>query len=554
MRNLSRIVAALLGVLLLYTSGAPLAFSQSDSRSDVRLALVIVVDQMRPDYLSRFDSVFTGGFARLAHEGFVFTNAHHDHAHTETGVGHATIATGAFPLHHGIVGNNWYDAATGKSVYCAGDSTAGITGHSDMEGRSPVNLRCSGISDWMNRGTPESKVYSLAIKDRAAIMMGGYSADGAYWYNSKDGTFITSSFYTAAYPQWVADFAALRPAEEYYSGVWDLLLPKSAYRFSGADQDKFESDGKDVTFPHIFSPRPDQKPTAYFDNLLGTPFAEHLIFRFAREIVLNDSLGQDDVVDLLMLGCSIGDYIGHSYGPQSWEVEDYYLRLDQYLGEFFALLDSTVGVGKYSVALSSDHGALEIPENLRAQGVDAGRIHPDTLKAAVKAAGDAASKALGLSKTVVIRSNATGCYLDYTEAQNKGLSPSEVQQALAKELRKIPYISDVYLTDEMSASGGSPRAYLQRFRNNFFEGRSAPISFRLKERYLIDSTPFGTTHGSCYEYDTHVPIVFFGPGIKAGSSDLSVHTVDIAPTLADLLKLQFISEPDGQSLLPLIKK
>lgn len=530
------------------------ASAQTDaSEKQVRLVILIVVDQMRTDYLTRFDSLFTGGLARLTHKGFVFDKAFHNHACTETSVGHATIASGSYPSHHGIVGNSWYDDSLGKSVYCFLDSSSTVTGYPRLPGRSPVNLRAGGIADWLNRGEPESKVFSIALKDRSAIAMGSYSTDGAYWYNSDDGAMVTSLFYTAVYPQWVADFNNYRPADDYYSGVWDRFAPLADYRFSGPDSIVAEADGKDIAFPHNFAPRENQDRDVFYDNFLGTPFADHLLLRFARRLVQAEGLGQDEFADLLMISCSAADYIGHTYGPRSQEVEDYYLRLDSYLGEFFATLDSTVGVDRYSVVLTSDHGVLDLPEVLQSQGIEAGRIHPDSLKAAIMSAGVDAAQSLGLKANPISRID-RGVYLEYAEANEKGIGNEVVQNAVAVALKKIPYIVDAFTTAEMSASGGTPREFLQQFRNNYFEGRSTQVAYRLKENYIVDRNANGTTHGSCYGYDTNVPIIFYGPTIKSSNSDRRVQTVDIVPTLIELMGLNQPDNLDGHSLYKLIKK
>ena len=541
---------ALLSTALLCSS----AVAQSPTPNQAgKLVVLIVVDQMRTDYLTRFDSLYTGGIARLARNGFVFGSAFHNHAHTETGVGHATIATGSFPSRHGIVGNSWYDDSLSRLVYCSMDSTAAITNHPDMEGRSPANLRSGGIADWLNRNQPESKVYALSLKDRAAINMGSYSADGVYWYNSDNGKIITSLFYTAVYPEWVAKLNDYHAADDYYSGIWDRFAPLADYRFSGPDSVVNESDGKDIAFPHNFAPSADDSSAVFYDNLLATPFADHLLLRYARELIRYEGLGQDEFVDLLMISCSAADYVGHAYGPRSQEIQDYYLRLDSYLGELFAELDSTVGVDQYSVVLTSDHGVADFPEYQKSKGIDAGRIHPDSLNAAITNAVLVAAKSLGLKNNPIRRID-RGVYLDYSEADSLGISNPALQDAIVTELKRTPYIVDAYTTAELTASGGTPRDYLQLFRNNYFPGRTAHVMYRLKENYLVDRNSRGTTHGSCYCYDTDVPIVFYGPAIKTSSSDRRIQTVDVAPTLVELMGILSAGEVDGQSQYQLIKK
>lgn len=546
-------VALLIVAIYVLALPANSSFAQEPTASPkAKLALLLVADQMTQDNLMRFEKLYTGGLGRLISKGFVFTQAVHEHANTETAVGHATIATGNLPSTHGIVGNAWYDRESSKSMYCIGDSASTIIGYPDKPGRSPNNLKTDALAGWINRTIPGSKVYSISMKDRAAVLMAGYSADGVYWYNSDDGTFVTSLFYSAVYPQWISEFNETHPADEYFNGTWEKLLPDSEYKLSGPDRVTAENDGKDIVFPHVFSPGPDDDPKDYYSNLVATPYADHLVLRLARQLVAAEGLGLDDTVDYLMISCSAGDYVGHAYGPRSQEVQDQYLRLDRYLGEFFTYLDSTIGSDSYFVAVSSDHGTLDLPENLKRDGVDAGRIDPDTLEAAIHAAGKAVAERMQL-KNNVVRKIYEGIYLDLSEADERGISKFRLQDELATEIKKIPMIMDVYTSDELAASGGAPREYLQLYRNSYYAGRSPDLYYRVKENYLITKWKTGTTHGSCYLYDRHVPIVFYGPGIAAQRSEYPAHTIDIAPTIADLIGLTNRGNMDGTSLLEQIR-
>lgn len=538
----------LLATLFCLTAGSINAQSERP-----RLAVLLVVDQMRPDYLTRFDSLYSGGLARLQSEGFVFLNALHNHANSETGIGHATLATGCYPARHGIVGNDWYENAGTLRRYCFEDTSVSITENSSKPGRSPISLRRGTLADWLRRDNPLCKSFAIAIKDRAAIPMAGFSANGAYWYDAGSGLYVTSVYYSPIYPEWVRAFRQSRPADDYCLGEWDRILPAAAYALVGPDSVAAEGDGVHVTFPHVFVPGPHDAPDEYYEDILTTPFADHMTLRLAKVLVAGDSLGADDHVDLLAIGCSAADYIGHDFGPDSQEIMDYYLRLDRYLGEFFTFLDSTVGTGKYVVALTSDHGAARLPELQRTSGIDAGRIPSDSFKVQVAAACQRAAQALGLKQKVAQRV-ARGVYLDYSEAEQRGVSRENLQQAIADSLRGIWFVADAYTEAEMTASGGTPRAHLEQFRNNYFPGRSPEIAVRLRENYFLSSDQQGTSHGSCYGYDCIVPMVFWGGGVKAGQSSEQIESVDLAPTLAELIGLLPPDDLDGHSRAGLIRR
>jgi predicted AlkP superfamily pyrophosphatase or phosphodiesterase len=389
---------------------ALLALTQTQASEKPKLAVVIVVDQMRSDYLTSQQSLLTGGFRRLLDSGFQFTETYHEHACTETGVGHATIATGCYPSHHGIVGNEWWDETKSRWVYCAEDSGAGITERPDSAGRSPKNLRRPVFGDWLRHSSPQGKVFTVTGKDRSSILMAGFEGT-AYWYYPNDGAFVTSTYYRTAYPAWVDSFNIKRPATE-YADTWNRLL--SLDKYTGPDSVAAEYDGKRTTFPHDLAANPNDEPNKYYGEFRYTPFFDQLILRFARDLVTNEQMGADSVVDLLMISCSAGDYIGHRYGPSSHEIQDHYLRLDGYLSSFLAFLDSSVGVDQYAVALTGDHGAVSLPEELEKKGIAAGRINGDTLETAIKRIGAEVAAEIKCS-TNVIRIAGDGVVLNYAE-------------------------------------------------------------------------------------------------------------------------------------------
>ena len=493
----------LLTILLLAASAA----------AKPKLAVVIVVDQMRPDYLTKMQSLYTGGFRRLLDSGFQFTETYHEHAVTETGVGHATIATGCYPANHGIVGNEWWDQAKRRWVYCVEDSGVSVSGYPGSPGRSPNSLQRQVLGDWLRQQSPNSKVFSVTGKDRSAILLGGLRANGVYWYNNTDGKMVTSIYYTPVYPGWVDSFNMSRPADDYFSGIWDRLLPRDKY--SGADSVAAEYDGKHTSFPHDFAPAPDQEAAKYYGELAYTPFADQLLLRFARELIISEQLGSDSAADLLMLSCSAGDYIGHRYGPSSNEIQDYYLRLDGYLNSFLAFLDSTVGAGEYVVALTGDHGVLPLPEELKKRGIDAGRINSDTLENSIKRIGAAISEQIKCSTNVVL-SVGEGVILSYAESKAKYYDEAGLRLAVARRIMQLPFVADAFTREELATNDAYSRPYFNLYRNNYNPDRSPDIMLRFKEYWIILDEPHGTTHGTPYSYDTHVPLIFLGAGVRSG--------------------------------------
>jgi predicted AlkP superfamily pyrophosphatase or phosphodiesterase len=515
-----------------------------------KLAVFIVVDQMRPDYLAHQQPLYTGGFKRLLDNGFQFTETYHEHAVTETGVGHATIATGCYPSHHGIIGNEWWDGTKSRWVYCAEDSGKGIVGRSGSEGRSPNNLLRPVFGDWLRHSSPQSKVLAVTGKDRSAILMAGFEGT-AYWYYPNDGAFVTSTYYQAAYPAWVDSFNDRRPVADYTDSIWGRLLARDKY--VGTDTVAAEYDGNNTAFPHKFVANLNSEPKKYYGEFRYTPFFDQLTLEFARDLVVNEQLGIDSAVDLLMIGCSAGDYIGHRYGPSSQEIQDHYLRLDVYLGSFFAFLDSAVGANQYVVALSSDHGVLPLPEELRDQGMDAGRINSDTLEAAIKRIGAAVAAEIKCSTNVVLTSS-DGVILDYAEARAGGHNEPRLRSTVSRRLKQLPFIADAYTREEIGSVTNDARPFIHLYRNNYFPDRSPDIMLRFKEYWIISNEPHGTTHGTSYDYDRHIPLIFYGAGVKAGLDTLRAASVDVAPTLSELLGITQPADIDGRSLLSRLKR
>ncbi|MCX6832583.1 MAG: alkaline phosphatase family protein [candidate division Zixibacteria bacterium] len=532
---------------------ALLALAQIHASEKPKLAVVIVVDQMRSDYLTREQALLIGGFKRLLDNGFQFTEAYHEHAVTETGVGHATIATGCYPSHHGIVGNEWWDGTKSRWVYCVEDTSKEIVerfGKLRTPGRSPNNLRRPVFGDWLRQSSPQSKVFAVTGKDRSSILIAGFGGQ-AYWYFPNDGAFVTSTYYETAYPAWVDSFNNRRPADNYSVDVWDRLLPRDKY--VGPDSVTAEYDGKSTAFPHNFAADSDYVPREYYEELRYTPFFDQLTLQFARNLVINEGLGTDSIPDLLMIGCSAGDYIGHRYGPSSHEIQDHYLRLDSYLNSFFAFLDSTVGVNQYVAALTGDHGVAPLPEELKRKGIAAGRIDSDTLGAAIRRIGAAVAAEIKCSTNVVLAAG-DGVILNYAEAKTTGHDEPWLRLTVSENIKRLSFVADAFTRDDLASDGDDARPFVNLYRNNYYPDRSPDIMLRFKEYWIISDEPHGTSHGTPYFYDRHVPLIFYGAGIKTGLDTLKAASVDVTPTLSELIGITPPANNDGRSLLNRLKR
>ncbi len=510
-----------------------------------RLAVVLVIDQMRADYLTRFADQYTGGLARLTRDGVVFTDAHQDQAITHTAPGHTAIATGVFPGRTGIVANAWWDRTAWRSVYAVEDTVA-IAGIQGVPGSSPANLLRQTLGDWLKQQHLSSKVFSVALKDRAAIAMGGHHADAAFWFLDQLGYFVTASSYLDRYPDWVAAFNAARRVDSYFEAGWTRLLSEDSYSASREDAFPAEADGTNTTFPHRFSGEAPGPP--YYSELRGTPFGDDLTFAFARELVRHENLGADHVPDLLFVSASAADGIGHAYGPYSQEVQDYYLRLDQMLADFLDFLDREVGSDEYIVVLTSDHGVLPMPEELQRRGVDARRIDPLEV---IRPLLNQTQQQMGLDKIPTVY--ASGLYLDRRAFTHPDSTLPALRRALAVAFREQEEIEDAFTVDELADPDTPDRPYLTQYRRSFHPERSPDIMIRLKEHYLPIGRPTSTTHGTPYRYDTHVPLIFLDATMPAAQHAARVNVVDIAPTLAVLLHLLAPLDLDGQALPEVIR-
>jgi predicted AlkP superfamily pyrophosphatase or phosphodiesterase len=505
-----------------------------------RLVIFISVDQMRADYLERFRNHFSGGLKRLTEEGTVFRNAYLNYAPSETGPGHAALSTGCYPSKSGILSNDWFDPATRKEVYCVEDASAEKVG-SEGGGVSPRNLEVTTLGDWLKQASPQSKVIAVSVKDRAAILMGGQHADYAFWYDSKSGHMVTSEYYTHAEPDWMRSFNGSNWIEHHVPDAWTTLHPSQYYEGFGPDTLEGEMLWNGSTaFPHLFSPRKKN------EQMRRSPYGDMLVLDFARSALQAEKLGQRTSVDLLCISLSCTDYIGHAFGPNSREMADQMMQLDVSLGSFLSDAELIVGRGNIVVALSADHAVMPLPEyTVNVSHGHARRIFPQTaVNPGIEALDQSLEQELGTTEHI-IQSDA---FLNYAAALKAGIDSLKLEGRVKEGLMKLDGIADVYFRRELRDNSAPDRPFLDIVRRGYFPARGKDFLLRFCENCLISTSTTGTSHGSPYNYDTHVPLVFWGTGIQSGSVDRDVHTVDIAPTLAKILNLRCPNTVDGYPL------
>lgn len=539
MRRLTLLSLFLLSLLIAGCSG-----SRTKGPHPPRLVVVISIDQMRADFLTRFADQYSGGLARVTVEGVQFTQAHQDHAITATAPGHAVISTGTYPRNSGIIANSWWSAEAGRTIYAVED-TVGLTEDPQGLGSSPVQLNRSTVGDWLKEAYPKSKVFSVALKDRAAVLMGGHQADAAYWYHGQKGDFITSTYYLDSYPGWVRSFNEARLVDSFLSRGWHKLLDDEAYSASREDAFRSEANGRETTFPHLFPSN--THDAEYYSDLTRTPFGDSLAFAFAQELIRREKLGRDKTPDLLFLGASAADAIGHAFGPFSQEAQDYYLRLDGMLASFLDYLDQEVGADQYVVVLTSDHGVLPMPEDLSRRGIEAGRIPVQQLLLPLI---EKTRIRLGLERIPTVYSN--GFVLNPPSGSVSESTLQMFRQVLADTMRTLDVIADVFTSNELLDSNTPDRPFLEQYRRTFPPSHTPDIMLRLKEYHLPFANPTSTTHESPYVYDTHVPLLFLSDLLMPAQSDEPVSLVDLAPTLAALLYINPPEGLDGQELTPVL--
>lgn len=522
------------------------AFSQTTKSEKPKLVVGIVVDQMRNDYIERFWNHYSeDGFKRLVNNGYRFKNAHFNYVPTYTGPGHASIYTGTTPATHGIIGNNWYDKTIDASVYCAGDTSVQPIGTMDKAGMmSPHRMTVTTIADENRLATQmRGKTIGVALKDRGAILPAGHTANAAYWFHGMDeGQWISSSFYMDSLPQWVIEFNNSGKAASYFK-TWNTLYPIETYVESGTDVNKFEGGfkGKETaTFPYNL-----QELRAHnnnFELLKAVAFGNDLTTDFAIAAIEGEKLGQNNDTDFLTLSYSSTDYVGHNFGVNSKEVQDTYLRLDKNIAQLLQYLDKTVGKDQYMVFLTADHAAVDVPAYLESLKIPAGYFDSRSFRNNIDSL---VQKEYG-NKNLIKNISNNQLFFNYELLHEININIDSFQQKLSNYILMQDNIYRVY-TRQQIVNGAYTKGMDELIKNGFNHKRSGDLIYVLDPSFISYSRT-GSTHGSSFMYDTHVPMLFYGKGVKSGSSSRRSEIVDIAPTIAVMLGISFPSGTTGEPL------
>jgi predicted AlkP superfamily pyrophosphatase or phosphodiesterase len=502
---------------------------------------------MRWDYLYRFKDLYSAnGFKRMLAQGFSCENTLIPYMPTYTAPGHTCIYTGSVPAVHGIVGNNWFDKTTGKIVYCTDDSTVQTVGSNSVAGKmSPVNMWATTITDELRLSNNfKSKVIGISLKDRGAILPAGHSANAAYWYDA--GKWITSTYYMNELPQWVNNENAKDLPGAYMSKDWNTLLPIEKYDLSSADDKPYETPirgEKTVTFPHKTS---QLSATDKYEAFKTTPYGATYTFDFAKAAIANEKMGTGAVTDFLAVSISSTDYIGHSFGPNSIEAEDAYLRLDKDIADFLQYLDATFGKGNYLTFLTADHGVAHVPGFLAEHKIPGGTISDLDLMTELN---KAVEEKFGLKKAVLSIQNYQ-VYLNTDEMEKQQKDVKAITKTVISALKKKPNIVNAAETEDIS-SAGLPEPQKKMFGNGYNPKRSGDIMFTFKPGYFEGGSK-GTTHGLWNPYDAHIPLLFFGWNIKYGKTNRETYMTDISATIAAMLQIQMPSGCVGKVITEVI--
>jgi len=548
-------LAAILFSSVAFSSGKP------------RLILQVTVDQLRGDLPTRyFDRLGEGGFRYLWDSGVVYRDAHHAHANTETIVGHTTLATGAHPSVHGMIGNLWFDRETGFTTYNVEDPrypllTKGATVDVNTEidptqraarsdGRSPAAILVTTFSDELRSNTGgNAKAIAVSIKDRGAISMAGHSGT-AYWFSKAKGEFVTSSYYLDQYPDWVTAFNDTKPAQRFAGKTWHLLRDQDSYLFGNSDERSWETDvaGFGRVFPHSFG---DGRSSYFTTWLTLSPAGDQLVLDFAKKALVEEELGADKITDYLSVSFSSTDYVGHVFGPSSLEAEDNILQLDRTLADLFTFIDKQVGLENTLIILSADHGGPDTPGYLNSLGISAGYVDPDSWgkDAAIARIKDK----FNIEGKLIETYDHPYLYFSSGVKNDPRIDPVALEAAVVEELSKFNGVA-LAVSSSALLLGNLPDAPMFRaVVNNFNSKRSGEVFIVFEPNRFIndfDGLTVASTHGSPWSYDTYVPIVFAGAGLAAKTVDRPVQTVDVAATLSTFMG---IKPPSGSMGKPLVE-
>lgn len=535
-----------------------------------KLILQITVDQLRGDLPTRYMSKMgDGGFKYLYNQGIVYEDAHHAHSNTETIVGHTTLATGAYPSRHGLIGNVWFDRTTGHMTYNIEDpryrllsDDADVDKSTEIDptqktarsdGRSPAAILVSTFSDELSIHTDKkSKIFGVSVKDRGAVSMAGH-AGKAFWFSKAKGEFVSSSFYYEKYPQWVNAFNASKPALAYANKNWELMYEPSEYMFGDKDDQEWESiiGGFGRVFPHAYGPA-DGK---YFTTFLTlSPAGDDLTLDFAKALIENENIGEDNITDYLSISFSSTDYVGHVFGPSSLESEDNLLRLDKTLEELFTYVEKKIGLKNTLIVLSADHGSPEAPPQVNEYGIEAHYVDPESWD---KAPGiEKLKKEFGIGKELIQAFNPPYVYLNKQIIKEKGLELSRVEEVVANEIMKFKGVNMAVSSTALMEGRVADTEDMRLILNSHNVKHSGDIFILFEPNWFIndfDGLTVTCTHGSLWNYDTFVPVIFAGMDLKPQKIYRKIETVDVARTLSAYVNVKPPSGANGKILTEVLE-
>ena len=549
-----RLVTIVLCGILSFSLQAQTTVKQNPQKENIRPRLIvgIVVDQMRYDYLAKYYNKFSeNGFKKLLSQGFNCKNTNFNYAPTYTGPGHASIYTGTTPAFHGIIGNDWFVRETGKRIYVTDDPTVQTVGSASQKAgkMSPRNMLSSTIGDELRLFSNfKSKVIAVSLKDRAAILPGGHLSNGSFWFDSESGNFITSTYYSKELPQWVSDFNAQHLPDNYLSQPWNTLLPIEQYTESASDNNPYEGLYKGETKPVFPHNLPAMFSKTDYEVLRSTPFGNSLTKDIALAALKGEDLGNGDYTDFLAISFSSTDYVGHKMGPQSVEIEDTYLRLDRDIAEILTYLEKTYGRDNFLLFLTADHAVAYVPQELMDNKMNAGyfsyKVFSDSLKGYLNKT---------YSDTNLVSNVMNGqIYLNHLLLKQKNINLKSIEDDIASFALTFKGVANAYTSLELNGETLKNKSG-EMMQNGFYIKRSGDIAILLEPAWLDDYPHTGTSHGTTYSYDTHVPLLWYGWNIKAGYSSAPIDITDIAPTIASLLNIMPPNTCIGKPILSISK-
>jgi predicted AlkP superfamily pyrophosphatase or phosphodiesterase len=498
-----------------------------------KLVVGIVIDQMRWDYLYRYYERYAdnGGFKRFLNRGFSCENTFIPYVPTVTACGHSSIYTGSVPAITGITGNLWWDREQMRTVYCTEDGSVNTVGSSSSLGKmSPKNLLVATICDELRLATNfRSKVVGIAIKDRGGILTAGHSANAAYWYDNTTGDWITSTYYMNELPKWVDEFNKKKSVDNYYQQGWNLLFDANTYAQSTGDEKKYEGKPFGDKFPYDLKKFIGRN----YGVLSVTPFGNTFTTEFAKASITSEQLGADNVTDFLAISYSSPDYIGHTFGPNSVEAEDGFLRLDKELGNLFDFLDMKVGKDQYMVFLSADHGVAQAPEYMNENKLPGGRVFLATITSNLN---KNLKEKYNLDAIIVSDENYQ-LHLNHPRLDSAKVNKTELTEWIVDRLSKEPGVARCFSLNDVN-SVPLPARIRDMINNGYYPRRNGEIQLILLPQYIDAYGNSGTTHGLWNPYDSHIPLLWYGWGIKTGKTNRETYMTDIAPTIAALLRIQ----------------